>query len=101
MAASFLTAAQRERYGHYPDLVTPEDLSRCFHLSDDDQEICKHDEPESKTVLNSGSNHAGDRTGYVVRVSRANAKVRLRICRREADVTPAEATPPTGRILAE
>jgi len=37
MALSFLTAAQRERYGRYPDVVTPDDLSRCFHLSDDDR----------------------------------------------------------------
>ena len=31
------TAAQRDRYGRYPDVVTPNDLSRCFHLSDDDR----------------------------------------------------------------
>jgi TnpA family transposase len=37
MAVSFLTAAQRDRYGRYPDVVTPNDLSRCFHLSDDDR----------------------------------------------------------------
>jgi TnpA family transposase len=37
MAVSFLTAAQRDRYGRYPDMVTPDDLSRCFHLSDDDR----------------------------------------------------------------
>ena len=37
MAVSFLTAAQRDRYGRYPDVVTPDDLSRCFHLSDDDR----------------------------------------------------------------
>ena len=35
MAVSFLTAAQRDRYGRYPDVVTPNDLARCFHLSDD------------------------------------------------------------------
>src|ERR1700693_5816905 len=37
MAVSFLTAAQRDRYGRYPDVVTPNDLSRCFHLSDDER----------------------------------------------------------------
>src|SRR5579859_6773059 len=37
MAASFLTAAQRAGYGRYPDVVTPDDLARCFHLSDDDR----------------------------------------------------------------
>jgi hypothetical protein len=37
MAVSFLTAAQRDRYGRYPDVVMPNDLSRCFHLSDDDR----------------------------------------------------------------
>jgi hypothetical protein len=37
MAVSFLTAAQRDRYGRYPEVVTPNDLSRCFHLSDDDR----------------------------------------------------------------
>src|ERR1700737_2066272 len=37
MAVSFLTAAQRDRYGRYPHVVTPNDLARCFHLSDDDR----------------------------------------------------------------
>jgi Domain of unknown function (DUF4158) len=37
MAVSFLTAAQRARYGRYPEVVTPDDLTRCFHLSDDDR----------------------------------------------------------------
>jgi len=37
MALSFLTAAQRARYGRYPEVVTPDDLARCFHLSDDDR----------------------------------------------------------------
>jgi hypothetical protein len=37
MAVSFLTAAQRARYGSYPEVVTPDDLTRCFHLSDDDR----------------------------------------------------------------
>jgi Domain of unknown function (DUF4158) len=37
MAVRFLTAAQRDRYGRYPDVVTPDDLARCFHLSDDDR----------------------------------------------------------------
>ena len=37
MAVSFLSAAQRDCYGRYPDVVTPDDLARCFHLSDDDR----------------------------------------------------------------
>jgi hypothetical protein len=37
MAVSMLTAAQRARYGHYPEVMTPDDLGRCFHLSDDDR----------------------------------------------------------------
>src|ERR1700722_13082357 len=37
MAVSFLTAAQRDRYSRYPDVVTPDNLARCFHLSDDDR----------------------------------------------------------------
>jgi Domain of unknown function (DUF4158) len=37
MAVSFLTAAQRDRYGRYQDMVTPDDLARCFHLSDEDR----------------------------------------------------------------
>lgn len=37
MAVSFLTAAQRARYGRYPEVVTPDDLAQCFHLSDDDR----------------------------------------------------------------
>jgi hypothetical protein len=37
VAVSFLTAAQRARYGRYPEVVTPEELARCSHLSDDDR----------------------------------------------------------------
>ena len=37
MAVSFLTSAQRARYGRYPGVVTPDDLAGCFHLSDDDR----------------------------------------------------------------
>ena len=37
MAVSFLTTAQRARYGRYPGVVTPDDLAGCFHLSDDDR----------------------------------------------------------------
>ena len=37
MAVSFLTTAQRDRYGRYPGVVTPDDLAGCFHLSDDDR----------------------------------------------------------------
>ena len=37
MAVSFLTATQRDRYGRCPAMVTPDDLARCFHLSDDDR----------------------------------------------------------------
>ena len=37
MAVSFITAAQRARYGRYPEVMTPDDLARCFHLSDDDR----------------------------------------------------------------
>ena len=45
MAVSFLTAAQRDRYGRYPDVVTPDDLSRCFHLSDDDRAFRRRRKP--------------------------------------------------------
>ncbi len=37
MAVSFLTTAQRDHYGRYPDVVTPDDLACYFHLSDDDR----------------------------------------------------------------
>ena len=39
MAVSFLTAAQRDRYGRYPDVVPLDDLACCFHLSDDRAQI--------------------------------------------------------------
>ena len=37
MAVSFLTPVQRDRYGRYTGVVTPDDLAGCFHLSDDDR----------------------------------------------------------------
>ncbi len=36
MPISFLTPAQRENYGRYAASPTPDQLSRFFHLSDDD-----------------------------------------------------------------
>jgi TnpA family transposase len=36
MPISFLTPAQRENYGRYALSPTPDQLSRFFHLSDDD-----------------------------------------------------------------
>jgi hypothetical protein len=62
MAASFLTAAQRDRYGRYPDVVTPEDLSRCFHLSDDRAQImsCRGDYLGFNNAKQGGANLAID-----------------------------------------
>ncbi|VVE85428.1 hypothetical protein PSP31121_05246 [Pandoraea sputorum] len=38
MPASFLSATQRERYGHDPHTLSSEELARYFHLDDADRE---------------------------------------------------------------
>jgi hypothetical protein len=38
MPVSFLSSTQRERYGHYPDALSNDELARYFHLNDDDCE---------------------------------------------------------------
>ena len=38
MPVSFLTLAQRERHGRFPEVLSPIELARCFYLDDDDLE---------------------------------------------------------------
>src|SRR5437764_1221333 len=39
MPVSFLTAAQRESYGHFAGTLTADELGRYFHLDDDDRKL--------------------------------------------------------------
>ena len=38
MPVSFLTSAQQERYGRYPDSLSADEIARCFYLDDNDRD---------------------------------------------------------------
>ncbi len=50
MPVSFLTAAQRESYGHFVGTPTTEELGRYFHLDDDDRKFIAQKRGESNRL---------------------------------------------------
>lgn len=50
MPVSFLTAAQRESYGHFAGTPTADELGRYFHLDDDDRKLIAQKRGESNRL---------------------------------------------------
>ena len=50
MPVSFLTAAQRESYGHFAGTPTADELGRYFHLDDDDRKLIAQKRSESNRL---------------------------------------------------
>ncbi len=50
MPVDFLTATQRQRYGHYPDSFSADELARNFHLDDDDRECIANKRRDSSRL---------------------------------------------------
>jgi Domain of unknown function (DUF4158) len=60
MSSSFLSAAERERWQHFPETIPQDDLAVYFFLSDDDtREVNRQREPFNRLGMPSNCAHSG------------------------------------------